>query len=216
MPRESDVKTITYSDTWPAITSLKYSRQVINFSDRARDSFSLKESQLSYEIKLSLADLVVLQVGIVDCMPRLFSKLEKKALSCLPSRVSNYIINNRSKSRARILARQINPRTAVSREEFAENLNYFRLSVEENKKILFIPIITNSEKMDIKSPGHIDLVKDYNRIARNTAGVVFIESIIERSKDDPAIFFHEDGYHLSCFGNKEVALAIDEFINSEC
>ena len=216
MPRESGVETITYSDTWPAITSLKYGRQVINFSERARDSFSLKESQLSYEIKLSLADLVVLQVGIVDCMPRLFSKFEKKVLSCLPSRVSNYIINNRSKRRAKILARQRNPMTAVSREEFAENLNYFRLSIEEKTKILFIPIITNSEKMDIKSPGHIDLVKDYNRIARNTEGIVCIGSIIERSQDDPAEFFHEDGYHLSCLGNKEIALAIDDFINSEC
>jgi hypothetical protein len=159
---------------------------------------------------------VVLQVGIVDCMPRLFSKFEKEVLSWLPARLSNYIINNRGKRRAKILGRQRNPMTAVSKEEFAENLRYFRLLIEENTKILFIPIITNSEKMEVKSPGHIGLVNDYNQIARNTEGIVFIGSIIEKSQVDPEIFFHEDGYHLSCFGNKEIALAINEAVNSEC
>jgi acyl-CoA thioesterase I len=215
MPRESDVEVITYSDTWPAILSSKQDRQVINYSERARDSFSLIDAQLNYELKLARADLVILQVGIVDCMPRLFTKANKKILSCLPYRVSQLIIKYRSKRRAKILSRQRSPRTYVSRKEFSENLNRFRRGIEENTKILFIPIVTNSEKMDLKSPGHRDLVKDYNQIARDISGIVYLEKIEEQSLVCPADFFHEDGYHLSRFGNKEIALAIDRYINSD-
>ncbi len=98
MPR----KGIPYDDTWPSILNcIRKDIHWIQRSQRALNSNhivgSLKEDYLEYY----RPDIVILQIGIVDCAPRLFpsDSLITKIINRFPVRIQNicweYIKNNR-------------------------------------------------------------------------------------------------------------------------
>lgn len=147
-------------------------------------------------------DYVVLQLGIVDCAPRLFSPLARKALSVTPGFVRSSVIRIAKTIRSRHVKR-----ADVPPGIFESNLRtYFKRCQACNvEKIVVVLICVPSEDFKVKNPGIVDAVVQYNDLYRNIArDFPFVELVspLDSELYDYSIF--EDGYHPNKIGQQLV------------
>lgn len=157
-------------------------------------------------LEFFMPDYVVLQLGVVDCAPRLFSPVERKALSVAPGFLRSTVIKV-----ARIFRTQSVKRADVPPEVFERNLRiYFERCQRNNvEKIVVILICIPSEKFKVKNPGIVDAVVQYNNLYKKIVDefpfVVLVEPL-DSTKYDCQIF--EDGYHPNKTGHQLVYEAV--------
>ena len=108
MPRVEGKDVVYIHETWPKLLAQKIDNKnftVAEFTERARDTESLNTEQIFVEtIKFSNPAILILQIGIVDCAPRIISKFENKLLNkpFVPKKLRRIIINTRKKNRNKI------------------------------------------------------------------------------------------------------------------
>ena len=76
-------ESVYIDDTWPEIlkNKLKDKYRLYNFPKRARTSYSLTSTDvLNESVNFVLPEILIIQIGIVDCSPRIFSNLEKRII----------------------------------------------------------------------------------------------------------------------------------------
>ena len=157
--------------------------------------------------------LVIIQLGIVDCAPRLLINFDKIILKLLPPKYHNTYIWLIKKIRKR---KQKN--TQVSISNFQKNLiNYIERSLLIGvEKIIFIAIPFPDNRMIKKNPLIEENVSIYNKIIEDLSKKYkFIEVIapLDSRKYNDVIF--EDGYHPNPLGNNIVFNALREHIYVE-
>lgn len=210
----------SYEDTWIAQLKKKYKDiDFITFFKRGITTDALVSMGGGVDgldnmpkgadcLEFFMPNVVVLQLGIVDCAPRLFKKgsLEFKLVQKAPSSIrTNYIslIKN-------IRKRNVN-RVEISPEKFYYNLNnYFQRCLENAvEKLIVILIPYPDERMVKKNIEIISQVIKYNNIYLELShkyNFVEICSPLDSKKYDIEIF--EDGYHPNHSGHDLVYLAI--------
>lgn len=209
MPRPSD--DISYEDTYPFLLAefLPYCTVIPRFS-RARDTkFQSSEQQINDDILWLSPDIFCIHLGIVDCAPRLFSRLENNLLARLPAFIRNIIIGMMSKHREKI--------TKYRRCEYVSSEQYekFMSKIIQNTmsaKVIVIGIIMPPSKVLCRSYNFKANVEEYNRILLQLAkktGSIFID--INQLLDANRHLCH-DGIHLNKQGNKLLAEIIHEEI----
>lgn len=212
MPRPG----VDYSDTWFYKLSKEYDGVdfVYGFV-RALSSDSLKHPDFCENY---LPDVIICQLGIVDCSPRIIN--EKKWFW---SSIINTV--NRVRGGERVFwwlvkkfFKRNNPRRVfVTLNSFKKNLeNYVLESIRSYgvKKIIFIKIATPHRKLRSTSPYMEENVKLYNNVFDelkkeypNTIEVVDSLCIQEES------IFVEDGYHVNGGGNLLVFKDLKRILN---
>lgn len=148
---------------------------------------------------------VIIQLGIVDCAPRLFlkSSLEFKLVSKLPEALRKLYISFIKKVRGRS-----QKRVDVPIERFESNIRNFIQRCESIgvEKVIIIGIPYPEEKMVNSNPLITQMVDLYNqcfeRMAKSVQFTTLIHPLDSRQyKQD--IF--EDGYHPNKFGHQIIA-----------
>jgi lysophospholipase L1-like esterase len=160
-----------------------------------------------------MPDIVIIQLGIVDCAPRLFKRdgVERKLINRLPNIIKKYYIDFVKKNRKRK-----RNHAWVNSKKFKENIqNYIsRSQIIRPKKIIFIEIpIPSSVYLD-KNPKAIHSIKKYNSILNELCSKNDICDTINPLTVKKNIQIYDDGYHPNPMGNNLVAdLLINELRN---
>jgi predicted dehydrogenase len=210
---------IRWEDTWPArlgeeLRSAGVVAEVINCGARARTADQLLDSEFEEHVVFKRPDVVIVQVGIVDCAPRIFSKRERTLLnrSFVPGRFRDWIVRRRSARRQAIL-RGAHPlhKVYTPPERFAECLQAFGAKLAgmaHRPRLIVLPIVCDPDVMNEKSPGHHDNVVRYNALLRSfavAAGSDWIEPEAMIRDFEVTASFASDGYHLSVSGSARCA-----------
>ena len=143
-------------------------------------------------------DMVIIQVGIVDCYPRALKKNELALLSRLP--LLNKIFQRLIKKYYRQLVARRNIHY-VDIEKFESN-SYRIFNYYKNIEIAVIPIAPPSDAFVVKNPKVLDSISKYNSVLQRVYGQFFLgEMYNTKSISD---LFLSDNYHLSVVGNRHV------------
>ena len=145
-----------------------------------------------------MPDIVILQLGIVDCAPRLLNKYERKIVSILPlgMRSSFIILVKKYKKRS-------STNTTVSFQNFKNNLdNYLSRAEKIAKKIIIIPISIPDSTFFAKNKEALINVETYNNYYFDLASkkdVVICTT--ELSPNISVNSVYQDGYHPNQLGH---------------
>lgn len=163
---------------------------------------------LQKEFLLYRPDIIILQVGIVDCAPRVLSKRELSIVSHLGfiSKFLNKIIKKYYSKLSTI--RNI---SYVDIDQFEHNLNKF-CSQFNNTRIFAVAIAKPSIKYREKSPLIIERYSKYNEVLRKIFGNNFIDPYIMMTKEELERIYISDGYHLNTYGHKIVAKIVGRYL----
>jgi len=215
MPRPN--KNITYKDTYGYLIKKYFENKkyfVIIIAKRGNNSLRQSlEDEILYGIKQFEPTIAIIHLGIVDCAPRIFTKIEKGILTTLPPMLNSKIINFFSKRR--LFFTKYFPKKYVNSVNFKRNIQkFFNTFNELNVIPILINIIEPPEKLCARSYNFLKNVKTYNNILldlskKNNCKLLDFNKIV-KSKPDYLI---DDGIHLSKLGNSELAKEIINCIN---
>jgi acyl-CoA thioesterase-1 len=212
LPRDEKGEVLRWEETWPYLLAEQLAGvDVINCGARARSSDQLLGDALYEHVALKRPDVVVVQVGIVDCSPRVFTKLEKRLLGLpvVPAPLRQRIIAHRAARRAEITRRDPLGRVHTPPADYARDVARFAQEARPlGARVVFLPVLSWPARMELKSPGHGGNVRLYNDLLRTAAreqGARFLEpeALVPEAELERA--FMADGYHLSAHGSRRVA-----------
>ncbi|GAB4284891.1 MAG: hypothetical protein Kow0068_10090 [Marinilabiliales bacterium] len=209
-----------YEDTWIYKLRQKFESQgyhFITFFQRALTSDVLikQGGDGSDCLEIYEPDIVILQIGIVDCAPRLISpgSFNYYFIKVIPSKLKPIYLNFLKKIKKRNAKR-----VYVKPDKFKSNIHAYlqRCSDINIEQILIIGICTPDERMIKKNPEIIKNVKLYNKILQNEAANFSFANIIfpldpQRSSE----MIYEDGYHPNPVGNNLVYNELIAYLKRE-
>ncbi len=154
--------------------------------------------------------IVIIQLGIVDCSPRLLNNFDKLVLKILAESSKKKYINIIKKIRKRKVTN-----TVVSQNQFVENLKKYieRCSFIELSLLILISIPYPSEAMVRKNKEVGINVEKYNELISDFSkkhSFVKVITPLDCRKYKEEIY--EDGYHPNTLGNQLVYQEIIEAI----
>lgn len=190
----------SYESTWPVYLKSKPKAEVHQVSIGGGTSADILR-QLSYH-QLYNPDIVIIQVGIVDCAPRFMTKFELTVVRKIPL-LGTYLI----KVMNRKLVRKIRNITYVKPAIFKENLEKIKNFLPKSKFIIIGIIPANNDYEKIL-PGIGLKIDQYNEILSHIGGD-FITL-----KDLPADSIMSDHIHLKEKGHKYIFDILKEKINA--
>lgn len=144
-------------------------------------------------------DVLIVQLGIVDCYPRALTRQEVSVVSRLPAlgpMVHRYVRRNYSSIVAR---RRI---AYVALEDFIRHSTTLRAHFAE-AALLAVPIAPPNEAYQRKNPLVKTQVERYNQAIAAVYGDGYLGSLYAGA--DMAKLFLSDNYHLSAYGHELVA-----------
>jgi len=219
MPRFEDPgEKILLDQTWPVLLSKLFSNDVniFNFSLRARDSFSLSKNLINESVKLVDPQTIILQVGVVDCSPRMFSNFEKRIIfSRWFPKIFRQIIITKRKNKLKSYKKKNEYTTKITKIDFEENITSFIdniRNINKNVKIIILPVIGDLNKLEKFRGGYIKNIKEYNEILdlKSKNDVIYLTEIFH---DMDPNWFYNDWYHLSKIGHEKIAKIIYNYLN---
>lgn len=175
---------------------------VINGSVRANTSRQIISENYQEEYILPLLpDVVVLQVGVVDCLPRLMSKYERRILGVFSRiqgfrRLARFYISFKSKRRLYFTKKkQI---SFVGSSEFESNMMQFRnLMRRIGCKVIAINIPHPGPGLSERTFGVGEAVSRYNGIIDQvfSGSAHAVVDLYNMTKSNPSLL-QDDGYHI--------------------
>jgi lysophospholipase L1-like esterase len=161
-------------------------------------------------LEFFMPQVVILQLGIVDCAPRLLNDNERKIIRKLPSGIAGAYIKMVKKLRKR------NPyKTMVNRKSFTQNLeNFLERCKKAETKVIVTSISIPDSNMVAKNPMILQNVKEYNDIyLQLEKKYEFVEVTNPLQAIDYKYTIYEDGYHPNALGHQIIYKEIVEKIN---
>lgn len=185
-------------------------RLIVNASERANSTIRIASSSyLGEYVYPMMPDVMIIQIGIVDCLPRLFTNFQRRVVS-IASRISmtkglaNSYVGYMSKSRINITRKR--PMSFVPITDFEKNLRHLITAVNSGKsqcKFIVIDIPCPGHGLNEKSYGADKFVCEYNDVLRSVfyeRDSKFVE-LYAATLDNPSLLLR-DGYHISEQGHR--------------
>jgi acyl-CoA thioesterase-1 len=209
LPRKEGDDIVKLEETWPYLLGLQPYLEVYNCSSRANNSEIILLDVYEH-IELKQPHVVIIQIGIVDCAPRIFSLFEKKILRKLPAKVRNLIINRRKAKRNEITGKNPLTRVDVKPLKFKQNVDslitQIKAKCEQLDSIILVPVIADFQAMEEKSAGFSSNANLYNAILEELAqrhGIHMMDTQ-QLVSEGSMVNFCSDHYHLSPWGNHKL------------
>jgi lysophospholipase L1-like esterase len=204
---------ISYEFTWPALLKKAFPKiDFVNILRRDLTTNVFSEGWEGDSLEFYKPDIVILQIGIVDCAPRYFKKrsLLTKFIRIMPDSFQKRFWSFIKKYKNRNIEN-----SDVPIDRFKNNLeNYFNRCITSNvRKVIIIKICTPGLQMVSRNNGITEAVKQYNNIYDDMALKYPILKIVNPlfSGDDE---LYVDGYHPNKKGNEMVYKCITDIL--EC
>lgn len=177
-----------YEETWPELLRTKgYHVHQVSIGGATSDDLA---RQCHYH-KAYNADVVIVQVGIVDCAPRFLTKFELSIFHKIPffGRVAIQAFN-------RPIIKRIRKISYVNPGLFVKNLQFIQQSFNP-VDVYFLGIVPGSKAYEELAPGIINNIKRYNEIIKANFNYLSLESM-----DVSCIM--SDFHHLNPKGQKVI------------
>lgn len=190
---------------------------IINASVRANDSKNALSENYSYETLDAVnPDLVIYFLGIVDCMPRLFSRRERLFLRLLMAikflkGLGKLVIAYRSKRRFELTKKKLIQ--FVPLENWNENLE--KILLKAGGKVIFINIPFPGPRLLSRNYQIEEIVDNYNTCLLDQAkkhGAMVVD-FYNITKESPHLLL-EDGYHITIEAHKILTEKLLELLTS--
>jgi lysophospholipase L1-like esterase len=150
---------------------------------------------------------VVLNLGIVDCAPRLFTRGESFVVGKLPGGVRRLVIAAAKRVRGRRISRAY-----VGKGDFERNVRQYleRCRAVGVKRVVIIAIPTPDMRARARNAGIADAAAQYNQIYGRLCREFDFATLIDplHAGDGVCLLFIDDGYHPSARGNDAVYEAL--------
>jgi len=215
----------TYEDTWYYLLKRAFPEyDFISFFKRALTTDALVtlgggEGDVDQRpsgadmLESYMPDTVIIQLGIVDCAPRLLRRFEKKILFYLPKILSIWYVDL-----VKVIRKRDINRTDVPIEKFQKNFeNYLdRANSIKTKKVIIIEIAYPDDRMVKKNQGIIYNIEQYNAFINTLQKkypFVKVVSPLDARNHNESIY--EDGYHPNALGHTLIADAIKIILRRE-
>jgi lysophospholipase L1-like esterase len=193
-----------YNDTWP--TLLKQQGHHIHQVSIGGATSSDLLKQVHYHDSFH-PDIVLIQVGIVDCAPRVFNKKEINILNMLGV-INRKIIKPLTTKYDRKL-RVLRNQQFTSEKIFKKNILSF-LQHYQSSKLFFIPIIKANKCYIKQLPNIEENITAYNKIIEETASQ---EQTLSLASFDVESCLMSDNHHLNTKGHRAISHIIEEVLN---
>jgi len=210
MPRPDE--SLLYEETYPYLLQQEMENcfEIINRGKRANTIQEQITDQYVYDdIMFFYPKYVVIQLGIVDCAPRLFSRRFGKYVigNIKPLFLREFVIGQFSKRR--IFFTKHFPRQYVPLSKFSYGYDYLLNMVKEfGSTPIVVNIARTSPENDCRSYGFIQHIKNYNEAIEKTAqrhNALLID--MYKISESNAVLL-DDGIHYNKLGSKILAQEI--------
>jgi len=191
---------------------------VLNKSKRTNMLVTQTHFQNIYDDVLTTqSEYFIIQLGIVDCSPRIISIMEGKVLKYLkPKILSDLYIKIKSRNR-RFFTKHF-PKTYVKPEAFVNRYDYLIQTILEKttaKKIILVNIADTNKKNKLRSYGFDENIRKYNTFIQNLKNKynknVELIDLYTITKNNPDLIL-EDGIHIAQFAHNKLAKRIAKII----
>lgn len=202
---------ITFEQTYAVLTQRALpGALVINGSERASSSRRIgSEDYLDEYLRPLSPDHVVVQVGVVDCTPRIFTDGERRVLGLMQRvpllrAVSAAIIRAASRHRAAITSRRNMPMIAL--DEFDRHLRTFIAEARRIRggcRVALVNIACPNATFLSRNPGALAFVERYNAALASIAaesGSRVIDLFDFTSRHPESLL--PDGYHINAMAHQ--------------
>ena len=213
-----------YDETWlshlvnhyPSIEFIDKSRRSSSARRLVNDGAGAGDSRRGADLlEYYNPDLVITQIGITDCSPRLLKrdKLYTKVINSLPRNISNLIYNYIRKTKGRTMKNN-----DLSPEEFRNCWeNYIKRANIIGTKILCLLIAPAVDRFLMANPLVEESIKIYNRVLEDLVqkypNFVCVTPFTKLEMEEFALI---DGYHIGTRGHKalykKLVSYLDEFV----
>lgn len=204
---------VPYPHTWPGLLQRDLDEfHVVNVgqSEKTTSDFSggLNVHQ-KRELEYYEPQVVVVQVGIVDCAPRYFRKWEKQLLDLIPV----HTVSDGLFFLAKHLRSRSEKRSYVDRPTFRANLKAYCQRAEKSKvgRIVVVKILQPGTTYSRKNPRIEESITSYNAIIEDVVDQFGNAETLRPLADDPTVekaAIEEntlsDGYHLNRKGHRRL------------
>lgn len=200
MPRPDEG--VNYEDSYAGIIAENSNNNVLCRAKRANDTKTQTQAQnLLDDVAFLKPNLCIIQLGIVDCAPRIFTKNEARALSLFPNKIRNFITKFGSKNRHRITKfRQI---CYVPAKKFESNYNILIKNIlATGSRIILINIVDTSDTNNEKSFDFQNKITAYNQTIQKLATEHSIDLIDINNFTNSLL---EDGIHINASAHAYIA-----------
>jgi len=214
-----------YADSW--IYLLKQAMPQVDFvilADGSRTTEYLAiyprrrpDGTLEYDpanLEIYEPRIVICNLGIVDCAPRLFTKFESRFLSTIPTQLRTVLI-----AATKRIRRRTSLRAYVRLPAFEHNVRQYlaRCRASGVGKVILIGIPTPDIRGTRRNPTIREAVAQYNAVlagfSRQDERVVFIDPL--QPEQDVSRLYVDDGYHLSIAGHRRLYCALAKVLGLE-
>jgi hypothetical protein len=152
MPRQG----VDYEDTW--IYKVEHQLTQISLIDRSKRARTTVDLQHADMLERYNPDIVVTQLGIVDCAPRTFYKYEKYALRIIPDKFSKLYVTV-----SKTLRKREPNKSYTKLNIFEANLrNYYERAEKCDVQVVSIKILPASSAFVQKSHDITEQISKYN------------------------------------------------------
>jgi len=201
---------IIYEDTYPYILSKKLINfEIISRHRRTNDTNKQLATQALFDdIEMLNPNYLVVHLGIVDCAPRVFSRLQQALISFLPNVFQKVILKFISNYRYSIT--RMFQKVYVKPEQYKSNITKFiQISKQNNITLIFIAILQTNEENIKKSFNFKQNIDTYNEILEQQC----LDNDIRLIKYEyPNNFLLNDGIHINQNGNNFIVEQISNVI----
>ncbi|EOC7459387.1 hypothetical protein GU260_14335 [Vibrio cholerae] len=197
-------------DTYAYILQSKLNNKIyvqnLAYSDRCTSDY-LTESFIKTYITSSNASYMVIQLGIVDCAPRLLTTFERGiGFLARRSKVTGFLFNKyvRWKSKNRLFFTKWFPLTRVKPVDYENNVKKIIEVASKNnplERIFIINVAYPGEFLTLRSYGIHSNVLKYNeilfKISQEYPGVVRIIDLYSATSSNLSWITRDDGHHIT-------------------
>ena len=200
LPRNEPEK-VNLWQTWPYLLKINNDFEVIQLGIGGATIKNLYE-QSSYYFP-SEPDIVIIQVGIVDCAPRALGNLEKEIINS--NRLLSYLFHHLLPTK---FMRRIRKKTYTNSSDFSSYILKIKNRFS-NSKIIWIGIVPVSGDYEKTVPGISGNIIKYNKIIEEK---LICNNIFCSTDAIPLDGIMSDHHHLSSIGHEWIFQKISRLI----
>lgn len=191
--------------TYPTLLSKHFERATIKHSAIIGNDTKVAKGKIKEDILDFQPSHALVQLGIVDCAPRVFLRNELRFVMMLPDSVQNFI--HKFTRKHRYLITKFRKREFVSIRSFEKNYRIILSAFQKvQAKVILINIVAASDYLCSISYGMRENIDTYNQVIKELAeeygcDLINLNSLTSQNK----ALLANDGYHLSITGNRQIS-----------